>query len=342
VITMPNTVIWFDGVPVSAANPLPTTATIGDVTVEDVTIGAGSSIIGKVGIDQTTPGTTNKVVASIASSGVASGAIASGAVAAGAIVDGADVTQGAKADNRSAATDTTAVSVMSVLKEISYMEQNPATRAVTGTFYQSTQPVSIASAQVASGAIASGAVASGAVASGAFASGSIALGAVVDGAMVTIGAKADDKSTATDTTAVSLMSVLKEISYMLQNPASRAVTNAGTFAVQDTPALISGYGQAKLDHADVTTAQTLVAAVADKKFYITSIILSVTTAGTYWIEDDDAAQITCKFTLGANGGCSHLFPINSPFKSTTVNKGLKVKGSAAGVIGCMITYYTLA
>lgn len=55
---------------------------------------------------------------------------------------------------------------------------------------------------------------------------------VADGAAVTLGAKADAKSTATDTTPVTAMQVLKEISYMEQNPASRAVTNAGTFAVQ--------------------------------------------------------------------------------------------------------------
>ena len=41
--------------------------------------------------------------------------------------------------------------------------------AVTGTFWQSTQPVSIASGQVASGAFASGSIASGAIASGAIA-----------------------------------------------------------------------------------------------------------------------------------------------------------------------------
>ena len=66
---------------------------------------------------------------------------------------------------------------------------------VTGTFFQATQPVSlasvpthavtvasagIASGAVASGAFASGALASGSVASGAFASGSIASGAIVD------------------------------------------------------------------------------------------------------------------------------------------------------------------
>ena len=57
---------------------------------------------------------------------------------------------------------------------------------------------------------------------------------IADGSDTTLGAKADAKSTATDTTAVSVMQVLKEISYMEQNPASRAVTNAGTFAVQST------------------------------------------------------------------------------------------------------------
>lgn len=51
---------------------------------------------------------------------------------------------------------------------------------VTGTFFQATQPVSIASGQVASGAISSGAVASGAFASGSIASGAIAAGAHVD------------------------------------------------------------------------------------------------------------------------------------------------------------------
>jgi hypothetical protein len=70
--------------------------------------------------------------------------------------------------------------------------------AVTGTFWQATQPVSEA-----------------------------------DGANVTLGAKTDAKSTATDATAVSAISLLKEISAMVQAPPSQAVTNAGTFAVQN-------------------------------------------------------------------------------------------------------------
>lgn len=141
------------------------------------------------------------------------------------IADGSDTTLGAKADAKSTATDTTAVTMMQVFKEISFMEQNPVSRAVTNAGTFATQSAITA----ASGSIASGAVASGAVASGAFAS-----GAISDGADVTLGAKGDAKSTATDTTAVTIMQVLKEISAMEQAPASRAVTNAGTFADQAT------------------------------------------------------------------------------------------------------------
>lgn len=57
---------------------------------------------------------------------------------------------------------------------------------------------------------------------------------IADGSSVTLGSKADAKSTATDTTSISMMSVLKQISASVQAPPSQAVTNAGTFAVQAT------------------------------------------------------------------------------------------------------------
>lgn len=69
--------------------------------------------------------------------------------------------------------------------------------------------------------------------------------AEADGANVTLGAKADAKSTATDTTAISAMSVLKQISASVQAPPSQAVTNAGTFAVQ-TDSVIPGVGATNL------------------------------------------------------------------------------------------------
>lgn len=61
------------------------------------------------------------------------------------IADGSQVTLGAKADAKNSATDTTAITIMQVMKEISFMTQNPATTPVTGTFFQATQPISCAS-----------------------------------------------------------------------------------------------------------------------------------------------------------------------------------------------------
>lgn len=63
---------------------------------------------------------------------------------------------------------------------------------------------------------------------------------IADGADVAQGTTTDAKSTATDATSVTLMQVFKEISFMEQTPASRAVTNVGTFAVQVSSALPAG------------------------------------------------------------------------------------------------------
>lgn len=57
---------------------------------------------------------------------------------------------------------------------------------------------------------------------------------LADGDDTTLGTKTDAKNTATDTTSVSVISVLKQISASSQTPPSRAVTNAGTFVVQAT------------------------------------------------------------------------------------------------------------
>lgn len=76
---------------------------------------------------------------------------------------------------------------------------------------------------------------------------------VADGADVTQGSKADAKSTATDTTPVTLMQVAKEISAMEQAPASRAVTNAGTFATQS----ILTTGTAQIGHLEANQSSNV-------------------------------------------------------------------------------------
>lgn len=104
--------------------------------------------------------------------------------------------------------------------------------------------VKVASGDIASGAIASGAIASGAIASGAVASGAFASGSISDGADVTLGAKADAKNSATDTTAITAMQVLKQISYMLQNP------------VTPTPGTTTGWDSFLATSSDGATALT--------------------------------------------------------------------------------------
>ncbi len=66
--------------------------------------------------------------------------------------DGSNVTLGSKADAKNSATDTTAISIMQVLKQLSFQAQNPASTPVTGTFWQTTQPISAASLPLPTGA----------------------------------------------------------------------------------------------------------------------------------------------------------------------------------------------
>lgn len=88
-----------------------------------------------------------------------------------------------------------------------------------------------------------------------------ALNSLADGSLVTLGAKTDAKSTATDATSVTAMQVLKQISASVQAPPSQAVTFTGStdVATQTTLALI----KAKTDNLDAalsTLTSTLPAA----------------------------------------------------------------------------------
>jgi hypothetical protein len=113
-------------------------------------------------------------------------------------------------------------------------------------------------------------------------------------------------------------------------------TDAAKVRVQTRATRVQG----KVDNADTTTAREVLAAVASNYVYITSFVISVATAGSYWLEDGDAAQITPKFTLAANGGVSWTACGDTPFRTTTVNKAINVKGSAAGAVGVMLTGFT--
>jgi hypothetical protein len=137
---------------------------------------------------------------------------------------------------------------------------------------------------------------------------------VADGADVTLGAKADARSTATDTTAVTEMQVLKEISYMEQNPASRAVTLATAPALVAGTAMIGsvqdagpGAGAGVFEapqHGDMGTAPVAVSAAptAGQKVCIRDIVIMTVAACEVHLEEQTSGTtIWGPAPMAANG-----------------------------------------
>ena len=163
---------------------------------------------------------------------------------------------------------------------------------------------------------------------------------VADGAAVTLGAKADNRSTATDITQVTAMSVLKEISYMEQNPASRSVTNSGTFAVQNTPAIPT-----LLTYTGSISATTdIVAADGSKSIYVVSfsLITSSSTANTLTFQDNATTAVWTVPLQALTGTiCGANLSTTAPgylFKTGAGNK-LTLNFSSAQATAVSITYY---
>jgi len=216
---------------------------IGDVDI--LSIAAGTNLIGKFSIDQATAN-ANEVVTKTGS--VTAATLAAETTKVIGVIRTAD-------GSGNLLTSTT-----------NALDVNIKSGTVT------THPVTVASGGIASGAIASGAVASGALASGSIASGAAVAGSFVDGANATLGLKADAKSTATDTTAVTVMQVIKQISASVQAPPSQAVT--GTFWQATQP--VSGTFWQATQPVSIATAPVLVAGSA----IIGKVGIDQTTDGT--------------------------------------------------------------
>lgn len=120
---------------------------------------------------------------------------------------------------------------------------------------------------------------------------------IIDGGDVTQGTTTDARSTATDATGVTLMQVFKEISFMEQTPASRAVTNAGTFAVQvagvSTAAKQPALGTAGTASTDVITVQGIAS--------MTKLLVTPDSVALPANQSVNVAQINGVTTLMGNG-----------------------------------------
>jgi hypothetical protein len=272
------------------------------------------------------------------------------------IADGAGSTMGSKADAKSAATDATPTSIVSLLKELSSLLQG--SLAVTGSFYQTTQPVSLASAPLPTGAATSAkqpAIGTAGSASAdvisvqgeasmtplkvdgsgvtqpvSIASMPTTAVTIADGAGSTMGSKTDAKSTATDSTSVSIVSLLKEISAMLQSPASTAVTST---PLTDLDAAIQAPGSAAPSKAvqvggtdgtntivpfidpcqrgaktfiaiSLTATTKLVSGVSAKKIYICSINLIAAAATNVALVEGTKVTTECDTSTAGIKGLS--------------------------------------
>ena len=160
----------------------------------------------------------------------------------------------------------------------------------------------VASGAIASGAVASGAVASGAVASGAIASGALASGSVVDGAMVTLGAKADAKSTATDTTAITAMQVLKQISASVQETATDTGTiDADTNAIKTAVELLDNAVDGNYLNTNINLAGSDAPTGGGTESGVLRVTIANNSTGVLSV-DDGGGALTVDGTVTANLG----------------------------------------
>lgn len=127
---------------------------------------------------------------------------------------------------------------------------------------------------------------------------------VGDGSNVTLGAKADAKSTATDTTAITIMSVLKQISASVQAPPSQAVTNGGTFAAQITtinsvaPAFGTGTRSASVQRVTIATDDLVPVSLAAETTKVIGVTRTADGAGN--LLTTNSTTYTAKFAVDSN------------------------------------------
>lgn len=114
---------------------------------------------------------------------------------------------------------------------------------------------------------------------------------------------------------------------------SHAVTNAGTFAVQNTSNIESATLIHKtIDFSASETAQIIWTPTSGKKFVITDIIISCSAAGAITVFDntDSTTNRVVKGNFAANGGLTH--PYSKAFISVAADNVLKYT-TGAGIAG---------
>jgi hypothetical protein len=276
------------------------------------------------------------------------------------MADGGQATLGATTDAKNTATNGTSVTGISIWKQISASVQLFVFGAGTAAAAQRTTLASDDPAVATLGAAADAAATQGSTGSisaklrtataqlntiASALAGSLTVGAhavtgsgnfsstVADGANVTLGAKADAKSTATDTTAITAMSVWKQISASVQAAAASlagSLTISG--AVTNTALTNFGAGEYETVAASQTT-QSLGATGAAGDWIDGLLVVPATTApGNVLLRDGAGSDITL-FAGGASS-VSNLVPFFIPLGMISGSGAWKVTtGSNVSCIG---------
>jgi hypothetical protein len=203
------------------------------------------------------------------------------------------------------------------------------------------------------------------------ASGKIASGAVADGALVTLGAKADAASTSTDTTAITAMQVLKQVSKSVQAVDNKMQTgtdigdvtvnnaaDAGVYVRAGTSATwavtsaalgdgpdVDSYNSAVIDLAASTANQSIIAAPgANKQLWIYSLQFTFdTAAGTVVFHDSTPTAKSGTMAFSDEGGISVPSSGNfaMPAMKCATNTAFQAD-TGAGTVDGWITYAVIS
>ena len=279
------------------------------------TSGGGSTVTANQGAAGATPWL---VTASIDTTGLATSTLqGTGNTSLGNI----DTVQGTKADAKSTATDTTPVSIVSVLKQISASVQAPPSQAVTGTFWQAKQPASLADGDdVAQGALADAAVAAGATGS-------------VSAKLRRLTTDLDALKTANhaDLTAATPAGT-NTIGVAITSPQIGTVFGATT--THNTGTAIANVGASQTD-------SSLVAASGSTVIYVLGIqMVTGGTATNVTFNSKPAGAgtaISQLFANAANGGAV-LTPSGIPYYKTNAGEGLSVTTGTGSTTGISVQY----
>lgn len=146
-----------------------------------------------------------------------------------------------------------------------------------------------------------------------------------DGANVTLGSKVDAKSTATDTTPITVMQVLKQISASVQAPPSQAVTftGSGDVATQTTLSAINAKMVTGTDIGDVTINNSTGAAAVN----IQDGGNTITVDGTVAVTNSDITSSKTALELIDNSVDGNYLNTNLNYAGTDAATG---NGTAAG------------